>query len=339
MLKPSDRFLLGGRCVQMVGSKGMSVDVVESSGQMPTVPRWYSGTMAMEPGLAARMREFRARVRAIAPAGEAAIARMLTRQYAVGDDAAMVAAAFLHAQHRYAEIPVEGQLLVERVSDGDTTVLVFHTMIGRAANEALARAVAYRMHQRFGGDASVVVDDHAFGIWVQKSSAARRADRTLIRSLLAVEGFAEDLTHAVEKSELFRSQFRFTAIRAHAILRNKFGRRRFIGQMQSYAARLYEALQRSHPKHLLITETRRTVMEDLLAAPAAEQFLQSLTRQRVNLMDLTGPSPFAFGLFATGRRDTLALADTADFLLAMYEKIRRRLAESEKTPLQAELFS
>src|SRR5207244_1327297 len=77
ILKIGDRFILGGRCVQVTSSKGMTIEVIECNGQTPTVPRWYSGTMAMEPGLAARMREFRAKVRAIAPAGPSAIARML----------------------------------------------------------------------------------------------------------------------------------------------------------------------------------------------------------------------------------------------------------------------
>ena len=352
MLKIADRFVLGGRCVQVVGSRGMSVEVVESAGQSPTVPRWYSGSMAMEAGLAARMRDFRARVRAIAPAGQGAIARMLTRQFSVGEDVAQVAAAYLFAQHRYADIPVDGQLLVERVPDESAgipaTVLVFHTMIGRAANEALARGVAYRMHKRFGGSclrggaqaiggATVVVDDYAFGVWVEATTAARRADRTLVRSLLSPASFREDLLAAVESSDLFRAQFRYTAIRAHALLQNKFGRRRFIGQMQSYATRLQDALRDSQPDHLLIRETRRTVMEDILCASAAEQFLHGLAGQGLRLVDLPSPSPFAFGLFATGRRDTLQLADTADFLLAMYEEVQRRIT-ADAPARQAELF-
>jgi ATP-dependent Lhr-like helicase len=316
--------------------------------------------LSMEPGLTHRMREFRARVRAIAPAGPAAVARMLQRLYSVESDVAAVAATYLIAQHRYAEIPVEGQLLVERIPDeagpGElampATVLVFHTMLGRAANDALARVVAYRMSQRFGGKplqnsggnsvggATVVVDDYAFGIWIDATTAARRADRTLVRSLLSLARFDEDLLAAVEASELFRAQFRYTAIRAHAILQNRFGRRRFIGQMQSYAGRLYEALKQHHPDHLLLAETRRTVMEDVLAAPIAKAFLETLPRQSLRLVDLQTPSPFAFGLFAAGnaRRDTLQLADTADFLLAMYREIQKRTA-GQPEPAQAELFT
>jgi Lhr-like helicase len=200
------------------------------------------------------------------------------------------------------------------------------------------------MHQRFnvkgGGDATVVVDDYAFGIWIKQSTAARRADRTLVRSLLSPERFHADLAAAIETSELFRAQFRCTAIRGHAILQNHFGRRRFIGQMQSYATRLYEALKEHHPEHLLLKETRRTVMDDLLCAPAAERFLLAQASQGLRLIDLPSPSPFLFGLFATGKRDTLQLADTADFLLAMYQQVRRRMADAgQATEPQAELFS
>ncbi len=338
-LKPQDRFILAGRCVCFQRSEAMTIFVTESNGQQPTVPRWFGGMMSMEPGLASMMRDFRQSVRHVAPAGPAAIARLISRHYQVASDAAAVAAAFLHAQFRYADIPVDGQLLVERVPDDDAIVLVFHTMIGRAANDALARLVAYRMHKRFSGNATVVVDDYAFGIWVNQSSPARRADRTLIRSLLSPENFAADLAAAVESSELYRREFRFTAIRSHAILQRKFGRRRFIGQLQSYATKLHDALRDHHPDHLLLRETRRTVMDDILHASDALAYLHTLSSQTLRLLDLPTPSPFAFGLFAFGRRDSLHLADTADVLLAMYEKVQRRLQLTESHQPQASLFS
>jgi ATP-dependent Lhr-like helicase len=263
---------------------------------------------------------------------------MLMRQFRVTADVAAIAAKYLHVQHRYAEIPVEGELLVERVPDEDATALVFHTMIGRAANEAIARLVAARMSQRFGGNAAVVVDDYAFGVWVTDTSAARRADRTLVRSLLSPDRFEEDLKTAAEASELFRTQFRFTAIRAHAILQNRFGRRRFIGQMQGTATRLYEALQASQPNHLLIEETRRTVLNDILNSQTALAYLRQLAGEPLRMLDLPTPSPLAFGLFASGKRDSLQLADTSDFLLAMYEKIQKRLAKEEPPSAEGLLF-
>ena len=108
--------------------------------------------------------------------------------------------------------------------------------------------------------------------------------------------------------------------------------------MQSYATRLYEALKEIEPDHLLIVETRRTVMEDVLCVRRRGGFWRSCRVRGCRLLDLPTPSPFAFGLFATGRRDTLQLADTADFLLAMYEQVQRRIV-AERESGQAELFS
>jgi ATP-dependent Lhr-like helicase len=335
ILKPGDRFILAGRCVAFSHSQGMTIHVHPSDGQLPTVPRWFSGSMAMADGLCQQMRLFRATVRAIAPAGQHAISRMLSRQWRASEEVASLSAAFLHAQFRYADIPIEDSLLVERVPDEDAVALIFHTMLGRAANDAIARLLAYRMHKNWGHNATVVVDDYAVGIWVPSSSAARRADRTILRSLLSPDHFTADLRRAIEASELFRTQFRCTAQRSHAILQNHFARRKFVGQIQSVATRLCEALTAQDPAHMLLEETRRTITDDLLNAPAARAFLQKQSTLGLRLLDLPAPSPFAFGLFATSRRDTLHLADTADFLLAMYQKIQSRLA-SEPAPIPAQ---
>jgi hypothetical protein len=84
------------------------------------------------------------------------------------------------------------------------------------------------------------------------------------------------------------------------------------------------------------------VTQDLLAAPAAKAFVSALSGNALRLLDLPAPSPFAFGLFAAGaaRRDTLQLADTADFLLAMYNQVQRRLkSEASPAPAATTLFS
>jgi Lhr-like helicase len=110
-------------------------------------------------------------------------------------------------------------------------------------------------------------------------------------------------------------------------VQNRFAHRGFIGALQGYAMRLHDALKQTQTDHILLQETRRTVLQDVLRGAQARGYLEKQSRQPVRLLDLPTPSPFAFGLFATSRRDTLQLADTGDFLLAMYEQVQRRLAE------------
>ncbi len=330
LLKPGDRFVLGGKCVELVNARHMAVDVTPAKGKLPTVPRWFSGTMAMGQGLCHAMQDFRHKAKNAAPAGVGAIKSMLLRQWRVSESIAAVAAEYLHAQHRYAEIPTDDMLLIERVPDEDSLALIFHTLLGRAANEAVARAVAYRFNRNFGGNAAVVIDDYACGVWLPPSATVRRADRTLMRTLLSPDRFEQDVAAAVETSELFRAQFRYTAVRAHALMKNRFGKQQFIGVIQAYATRLFEALCQQAPDHLLLRETRRTVLHDVLNTPVAAEYLQRAQNIPLRIVDLPSPSPFSFGLFATGRRDTMQLADTSDFLLAMYKKVQQQITANKK---------
>lgn len=339
LLKIGDRFVLGGQCVEFVNTRHMIVEVVPAKGRTPTVPRWFSGSMAMGQGLCQAMRQFRTRIKSIAHAGSDAIKYLLMRQWRVSEPVAHVAAEYLYAQYRDAGIPTDDALLIERVPDEDSIALIFHTMLGRAANEAVARAVAYRFNRNFGGNAAVVIDDYAFGVWVPPTLAVRRADRALLRTLLSPHQFETDVARAIEASELFRTQFRYTAVRAHALLRNRFEKQQFVGVMQAYATRLYEALTEQSPDHLLLRETRRTVLEDILCTSVATEYLSRAQHMPLQMTDLSSPSPFAFGLFATGRRDTMQLADTSDFLLAMYRQVQKRLStETREDQTEALLF-
>jgi len=84
MLKPGGPLSSSAPVRAVLSAKGMSIDVTLLLGLSPTVQRGSPG-MSMEPGLAERMRAFAPSVRAIAPAGPGAIARMLLRQYRVSD--------------------------------------------------------------------------------------------------------------------------------------------------------------------------------------------------------------------------------------------------------------
>jgi len=118
---------------------------------------------------------------------------------------------------------------------------------------------------------------------------------------------------------VFRSQFRFTAIRAHALLQNRFGRRRFIGADAKLCDAVVPGAERFLSGPFVADGNAADGEFDAghLSAPAAEAFLKGLPGQGLRLLDLPSPSPFAFGLLRRGGRDTLQLAETADFLLAI----------------------
>ncbi len=320
LLKPADRFLLAGQCVQIITCEVDAITVEPCAELRPTAPRWLSGQMPLGAAVADALRAFRKKVRAVAPAGAGAIAHLLIAQWQCPPDAARVAALYLLAQHQFSDIPTDDSLSIERFFQDDTATLVVHSLCGRAANEALSRAVALRLFRATGSNATVSCADIGFALAV-RAPAARQLDRVAWRGLLTENNLRADVSLAAEKSELFAAQFRHVAMRALAIVRTGPGGRATGGELQRHAKRLYAVLRRNAPDHILLTETRRAVLRDALDIAAAETFAAESAAAPLRLLDLPGPSPFAFALLGGSDPDAMHLADAESFLLAWHEKM------------------
>ena len=53
-------------------------------------------------------------------------------------------------------------MLIELYREGEHSHYFFHSLIGRSANDALSRIVAWRVRERIGGNALVTIDDYGF---------------------------------------------------------------------------------------------------------------------------------------------------------------------------------
>src|SRR5207245_3107980 len=80
----------------------------------------------------------------------------------------------------------------------------FHALIGRSANDALSRIVAWRMKNRSGGNALVTIDDSGFLLTLRRFQELTLEDWRLC---FEREGAEEDLRLALRGSELVKLQF------------------------------------------------------------------------------------------------------------------------------------
>ena len=95
-----------------------------------------------------------------------------------------------------------------------------------------------------------------------------------IRSLLALDGFADDVLEGLDRGELLARRFRHVAATALMVLRNpEPGRRVRVGGLNWVSTRLYPLVKSACPDHPLLRETRREVLEDILDVPAATRWL------------------------------------------------------------------
>ncbi|MEJ7813521.1 MAG: hypothetical protein WKG32_24145, partial [Gemmatimonadaceae bacterium] len=210
--------------------------------------------------------------------------------------------------------------LIERwvdTEDARVTVHAVSSPVGRRANEALARAVAFRAGR---SNAGLLVDDFAFALRLPRRSAWTAGD---LPRLFEPAGFAADVRGAIARSDLWGRRFRHVAAIGLMLVKNYRGRSRFVGGMQHNARRIWTVLERERPDFPLVRETYRTVLEDDLDVPTALAWLQGASG-RITLRDVPSPPPFLFRLLAAGTTDAMLLEERDAFLRRLWEEAEKR---------------
>jgi len=315
-LKPGDRFLLGGRTWAFMYAQGMTAFVAPAGGR-PSVPRWASEILPATPGVAWGVGVLRALLRdALLVGGAPAVSMLLSARYGLAEADAHALAEYVATQHALSPIPDPDELLVERWVDPDDDRVLVHAVaspLGRRANDALARAVAWRLGK---GSVGLLVDDQAFALRVPRRAAW---DDEQLARLFAPDNFRDDVRAAVARSDLWGRRFRAVAGVGLMLVKNFQGRSKFIGAMQMNARRIWTVLERERPDFPLVRETYRTVLEDDLDIATAERWLAAVSG-RVTLRDVGAPPPFLFRLVAAGTTDSMLLEERDAFLRRLWEQ-------------------
>ncbi len=312
-LRPGDRFLLGGRVWAFMYAQGMTAFVVPAAGR-PSVPRWASEILPATAGVAWGVGVLRAQLRD-ALLTEGGVADLLSTRYEFGQADADALALYVATQHALSPIPDPGEVLVERWTDPDDARILVHAVtspLGRRANDALARAIAYRLGK---GSVGLLVDDQAFALRVPRRAAW---DEPTLARVLAPESFRRDVHAAVGRSDLWGRRFRAVSAIGLMLVKNYHGRSRFVGAMQMNARRIWTVLERERPEFPLVRETYRTVLDDDLDVPTALAWLECV-QGRITLRDLAAPPPFLFRLVAAGTTDSMLLEERDAFLRRLWE--------------------
>jgi len=256
-LNVGDRFVLAGRVVKLTDTGVNEVFVERADGQLPTVPRWNSAKMPLTSGVARGVRKLRGELArrlkeevedshpgyhdtyasrtansiqqgggpyaltARRPAFRYA-ADWLVENYHISSANSEAIVEQFQAQMRIPEIPSGTEMLVELYRDGERLNYFFHSLIGRSANDALSRIVAWRVKKRVGGNALVTIDDYRFLLTLRPFQEMPLEDWRLC---FEREGAEKDLQCALRRSELVRWQFRGVAQTGLIVPRQLPGRR------------------------------------------------------------------------------------------------------------------
>jgi ATP-dependent Lhr-like helicase len=321
-LQLGDLFILAGRVVRLIDTGVSEAYVERADGHLPTVPRWNTAKMPLTSGLARAVRQLRTDLAGHLHLPRADCIEWLVEAYNISvANAEAIIEQFL-AQSRVSEIPIGERMLIELVRDEPYSHHFFHSLIGRSANDALARIVAWRVKNRIGGNALVTIDDYGFLLTLRSFQEMPLEDWRLC---FEREGAEEDLARALRGSELVKWQFRGVAQTGLMVPRKFPGRDRKRKQLNWSSEVLFRVLEQHEPDHPLLQEAYRQATHTFLDADGAYDFLADCRNLDWTLRELPAISPFSFPIYASVIKESMMLEDPTVAIERIYHEMYARL--------------
>jgi ATP-dependent Lhr-like helicase len=322
-LSPKDVFVLGGRSLEFVRSKGMIAHVREASGRKPTVPSWAGEMLPRSFDLSMDVAAFRRELSDSIDEDASTLVPRLCSEFDIDEGSARSIVSYFREQKAVAgTISDDRRLSVEEYIDpSGNQKIIFHFPFGRRVNDALSRGYAYRISNVTGANASVTISDDNFMI-----GTSRRIDVSEVPRLLGSADLEPILRKAIKDSEIFKLRFRHTAARSFMILRNYMGRPISVNRQQIRSTYLLDAL-RDMSNAPVIDETYREVMEDDMDVKNARLVLEMVESGKLGVQTsgFSGmPSPFAHSVILSGFSDIVLMEDRSALLKELHRKVLSR---------------
>ncbi len=306
-------------------SRNAPIRIVQSSTEFGiTIPRAEAvGQMRAAPPPASALKKSEVlRLRSVPPAparnsaqddsgGKPAIAEWIATRLDCGKANAGIIARVHLVQHTLSEIPTDDALLVEEFVETlkDRPIArhyFFHSVIGRAANDALARVVTARLSKLRGGNAVATPHDYGFVLSVgpQQHFTAQE-----LPALLRIESFETELDVALAQSEMLQYHFRNAAQTGLMVYRNFFDQQKSVRKLAWSSEVIFRVLQQHEPDHVLLREARRETYHTFLDLDGALAFLTSQRSRPVRLRRVERVPPLSFAMYATKIKEALLVED------------------------------
>jgi ATP-dependent Lhr-like helicase len=353
-LQPGDVFILAGRPVRLEKIGLMECWVSPADNSVPTVPRWNANKMPLTNKVAEEIVAFRDEVRQRIEDDRETTLRWIAERLDCGMVNARIIYRTFAAQHQVSEIPTRQALLIEEyLSTGAEEAAAvgladkprvararakfknipsrhyfFHSLIGRTANDALARVLALRLSRLRGGNAVATPDDYGFVLTVTPAQVFTLRE---LPALLAPEGFEADLDEALSRSDLLKYYFRNAAQTGLMVYRNFFGEQKSVRKLQWSSEVIFNVLQQYEPEHVLLREARRDAMHSFLDVDAAVAFLQSVREKEIRLRQIQQVPPLSFALFATKIKEALMVEDPRETMERLYHLWWNKIEGNKQT--------
>ena len=318
-LKKGDIFVLAGNTYEFMKAGDMQIFVAPRPDAAPTIPSWFSEQLPLSFDLAMEIGKFRRKIKEMIENGKNVV-DYLVRNYDVDRGTAEAIEGYFMEQLHFV-IPTDKLVIVEIFEKDGYRHIVFHTLVGRKANEALSRIFAYRITKKFGFNVRIVITDNGFAIIYP--SWKKEINEEDILSLFSSRNMRNDLKKALINTEILKRRFRHVATRSLLILKNYLGYEMSVAKQQRNASILFRVVSDIDEDFPALKETYREIMEDSMDIENAEKYIKKIEEGKiaVKVVKQAFPSPFSFNIVAIGSTDVVLMEDRKEMIKEMHKEV------------------
>jgi ATP-dependent Lhr-like helicase len=317
-LLPGDVFVLGGTTYKFIKTANMRVMAEHTPTSRPTVPQWFSEMLPLHYDLAVEISKFRESMSDMLYKDKEEIKKYLIATYKINEMVADATITYFMEQVSYSVVPEEDMLLVEEVLEGDLNHYIFHSMVGRRANDAISRTAAYIITSNNKCNVRVSVNDNGFMITLPiklKINDIKKVFNTNIE---------DNLKKALENSEIIKRRFRHACVRGFLILKRYNGNSISVHRQQFNSEILIKLLKKYMPDFPILKEAYREVMEDAMDIDNARIYWNKIKKNKIKIKlikNLEVPSPFGLNVYVAGVSDIILMNDKKGYIQQLHKKL------------------
>ncbi|MEL7266473.1 MAG: DNA ligase-associated DEXH box helicase, partial [Planctomycetota bacterium] len=313
-VQPGEKFLFGGRLVQLLRIRDNVAFVKRATGTPDTVPRWMGGRMPLSSELSSAMRW------RLQEAGEGVFRGREMR----------CLRPLLELQKRWSCLPTMDQFLIERIKTRDGHQMFFYPFEGRLAHEGLAALLSFRLSKRNPVTYSIACNDYGF---VLQSKDATPLQEAIDEGLFDSETLEPDILESMNATEMAKRQFRQIAHVAGLIHPGYPGRSQSSKNLQASSNLFFDVFQQYDPGNLLLLQAKREVLQQQLEFDRMLAGLDRIASSQVVIKEPLKVTPLSFPLLVDRLRERVSSETIASRIQKLQQQLEK---EAEKSARQRE---
>jgi ATP-dependent Lhr-like helicase len=303
-INPKSNFYFSGKLLRLERVRDLTAIVSIAKAGKGAIPVWGGGKSPLSSELSIAVRE----------------KLMQAKDGSCKEPEMKAIAPTLSIQDKNSTLPEQHQFLIEKTVTKEGVNWFLFPFAGRLANEGLAALASYRMSKIIPMSLSVSFNDYGFHLCSNEDLDLGEKEW---RELLNPENLIDELLDCMNLSEMTKRQFREVARVAGLIFQGFPGAQKSARQVQASGGLFFDVFSKYDPENLLLTQSRREVLERQLEVERILSKLQEIKSQDLIINYPHRLTPFAFPLWAESLRTQVSTESWGDRVRKMAEELEQ----------------